>query len=123
MGAFAECQALVSSTTFTKRGFDHETDQHTRGDRGAVLPRHYRRSRARQLSDHGPDRAKGRAEIPDLVCEQLAAQRAQRSAGTQSPMEQRAVQMLRQNPQMRQAFLNRVAGPIANRLFECGMIP
>lgn len=56
-------------------------------------------------------------------CEQLAAQRAQRSAGTQSPMEQRAVQMLRQNPQMRQAFLNRVAGPIANRLFECGMIP
>jgi hypothetical protein len=56
-------------------------------------------------------------------CEQLAAQRAQRSAGTQSPMEQRFVQAMRQNPQMRQAFLNQVAGPIANKLFECGMIP
>jgi len=56
-------------------------------------------------------------------CEQLAAQRAQRSAGPQSPMEQRAVQMLHQNPEMRQAFLKRVAGPIANKLFACGMIP
>jgi hypothetical protein len=56
-------------------------------------------------------------------CAQLAAQRAQRAAGGQNPMEQRAVAMLRQNPQMRQEFLNRVAAPIANRLFECGMIP
>jgi hypothetical protein len=27
------------------------------------------------------------------------------------------------DPQMRTEFLNRVAAPIANKLFECGMIP
>jgi hypothetical protein len=31
--------------------------------------------------------------------------------------------MLRNDPQMRQVFLNKVAAPIANKLFECGMIP
>jgi hypothetical protein len=31
--------------------------------------------------------------------------------------------MLHQDPQMRQEFLNRVAAPIANKMFECGMIP
>jgi hypothetical protein len=27
------------------------------------------------------------------------------------------------DPQMRAAFINRVAAPIANKMFECGMIP
>ena len=40
-----------------------------------------------------------------------------------APMGQRAVQTLRNDPQMRTAFLNRVAAPIVNKLFECGMIP
>ena len=52
-------------------------------------------------------------------CEQLANQRAQ----PPSPEQQRAVQFLRNDPQMRAAFINRVAGPIANKLFECGLIP
>jgi hypothetical protein len=56
-------------------------------------------------------------------CQQLAAQRGQRSSGMQGQMEQRAVRLLHQDPQMRQAFLNRVAAPIANKLFECGLIP
>jgi hypothetical protein len=38
-------------------------------------------------------------------------------------MEQRAIQMLRNDPQMRTEFLNRVSAPIANKMFECGMIP
>jgi hypothetical protein len=38
-------------------------------------------------------------------------------------MEQRAVEVLRNDPQMRTVFLNQVAAPIANKLFECGMIP
>jgi len=38
-------------------------------------------------------------------------------------MEQRALQILRNDPQMRTEFLNRVAAPIANKLFECGLIP
>jgi hypothetical protein len=38
-------------------------------------------------------------------------------------MEQRAVQMLKQDPQMRQAFFAKVSAPIVNKMFECGMIP
>jgi hypothetical protein len=39
------------------------------------------------------------------------------------PQEQELVQMLRGNPQMRTEFLNKVAGPIVNKMFECGMVP
>jgi hypothetical protein len=56
-------------------------------------------------------------------CQQLAAQRGQRPSGMQGEMEQRVIRVLHEDPQMRQAFLNKVAGPIANKLFECGMIP
>ncbi|MBV8702098.1 MAG: hypothetical protein JO118_00165 [Acetobacteraceae bacterium] len=56
-------------------------------------------------------------------CQQIAARRAQRPTGRREEMEQRVVQLLHQDPQMREAFLNRVAAPIANKLFECGMIP
>jgi hypothetical protein len=37
--------------------------------------------------------------------------------------EQRLVQFLRKDPTARTEFLNRVAAPIANKMFECGMIP
>jgi hypothetical protein len=53
------------------------------------------------------------------TCEQLWQDR-----GKQKPeMEERAIRMLRNDPQMRQVFINKVAAPIANKLFECGMIP
>jgi hypothetical protein len=39
------------------------------------------------------------------------------------PMEQELIQNLRSDPQMRTYFLNKVAGPIANKMFECGLIP
>jgi hypothetical protein len=53
------------------------------------------------------------------TCEQLWQERGQ----PKPPQEQELVQMLRGNPQMRAEFLNKVAGPIANKMFECGMIP
>ena len=56
-------------------------------------------------------------------CQQLAQQKKQPPTGQRAQMEQRAMQILRNDPQMRTEFLNRVAGPIANKLFECGMIP
>ena len=56
-------------------------------------------------------------------CQDLAKQKSQPPTGKQAQMEQRAVQTLRNDPQMRTAFINRVAAPIANKLFECGMIP
>jgi hypothetical protein len=31
--------------------------------------------------------------------------------------------MLRSNPAMRTEFLNIIAAPIVNKMFECGMIP
>ena len=56
-------------------------------------------------------------------CQQLAQQKSQPPTGQKAQMEQRAIQTLRNDTQMRTAFLNRVAAPIANKLFECGMIP
>ncbi|MET0167843.1 MAG: hypothetical protein ABW318_22980 [Vicinamibacterales bacterium] len=52
-------------------------------------------------------------------CEQLWEKKGQ----PKSPREQEAIQMLRGNPQMAAAFINQVAAPIANKMFECGMIP
>jgi hypothetical protein len=52
-------------------------------------------------------------------CEQLSKQKSE----PKSPKEQEFIQMLRNDPQMRTAFINKVAAPIANKLFECGMIP
>jgi hypothetical protein len=40
-----------------------------------------------------------------------------------SAQEQRAIGILRNDPQMRTEFINRIAAPIANKMFECGMIP
>ena len=37
--------------------------------------------------------------------------------------EQDVIQLLRNDPQMRQAFIDQVAAPIANKMFACGMIP
>ena len=38
-------------------------------------------------------------------------------------MKQRVIGMLKSDPKMREQFLNKVAAPIANQVFECGMIP
>jgi hypothetical protein len=52
-------------------------------------------------------------------CAELASKRGQPpSAG-----EQRALQLMRNDPGMRAAFIDRVAAPIANKLFECHLIP
>jgi hypothetical protein len=53
------------------------------------------------------------------TCEQLWQQKGQ----PKSPEEQRAVQFLQSDAQARTAFLDKVAGPIANKMFSCGMIP
>ena len=59
----------------------------------------------------------------NATCEQLWQERAQRQGQPKPEREQRAIEILRQDPQMRAAFLNKVAGPIANKMFQCGMIP
>ena len=56
-------------------------------------------------------------------CEQLWEKRTAKQNHPKSQREQEAVQMLQGDPQMRAAFIDRVAAPIANKMFECGMIP
>ena len=57
------------------------------------------------------------------TCEQLWQERAEKGKAPKPQMEQEALQMLKSDPQMRSAFINKVAAPIANKMFECGMIP
>jgi len=52
-------------------------------------------------------------------CEQLWQQKGQ----PKSPEEQRVVGLLKSDPAMRTEFINRVAAPIVNKMFECGLIP
>jgi hypothetical protein len=52
-------------------------------------------------------------------CEQLWQKRGQ----PPSEREQRAIQLMQNNPDMRTYFINQVAGPIANKMFDCGLIP
>lgn len=52
-------------------------------------------------------------------CEQLWQERGQ----PKSQREQEAVNFLRSDPQMRRMFIDRIAAPVANKMFECGMIP
>ncbi len=52
------------------------------------------------------------------TCEQLW-----QNKGKHGPEEQKLVGLLQSDPQMRQAFFNKIAGPVMNKMFECGMIP
>jgi hypothetical protein len=54
-------------------------------------------------------------------CEQLYQQKAEKAQP--SPAAQKVVQLLHGDPQMRAAFIGKVAPPIANKMFDCGMIP
>ena len=56
-------------------------------------------------------------------CKQLWAEKQQPPSPEQAQTQEKAVQMLRQDPAMRKAFIDRVAAPIVNKMFECGMIP
>jgi hypothetical protein len=57
------------------------------------------------------------------TCEQLWQERAQKGKTPVPPMEQKAIAMLKSDPQMQAAFINKVAAPIATKMFQCGMIP
>ena len=53
------------------------------------------------------------------TCEQLWEAR-----GKPKPQEeQNLIQLLKGDPQMRQVFIDEVAGPVANKMFECGLLP
>jgi hypothetical protein len=53
------------------------------------------------------------------TCEQLWENKQKAKSDRQKEL----IQILRDNPEMRTAFLNKVSGPVLNKMFECGMIP
>ena len=53
------------------------------------------------------------------TCEQLWQNRGKQA----SEEEQRVIGFLKNDAQMRQAFFNKISGPVVNKMFECGMIP
>jgi hypothetical protein len=65
--------------------------------------------------------AKVIGKYQNSTCNQLYQQKSQKAPP--SPEEIKAVEFLHKDPQMRAAFINKVAAPIANKLFECGLIP
>src|SRR5271167_679874 len=55
------------------------------------------------------------------TCEQLWIKKSEKVPP--SAEEQKVVAFLKSDPQMRAAFINKIAPPIANKMFDCGMIP
>jgi hypothetical protein len=55
------------------------------------------------------------------TCEQLWIKKSEHAPPGME--EQRAITILRNDPQMRAAFIGKIAAPIANKMFDCGMVP
>lgn len=55
------------------------------------------------------------------TCEQLWIKKSEKAPP--SAQEQKVIGFLKTDPQMRMAFINKIAAPIANKMFDCGMIP
>lgn len=59
------------------------------------------------------------AKYQSATCDQLEAQKDE----PRSEKEKAAIEFLRGDAQARQAFIDKIAAPVANKLFECGMLP
>jgi hypothetical protein len=53
------------------------------------------------------------------TCEQLKAQKAE----PPSEKQKAAIDFLRNDDQARKIFIDKIAAPVLNKMFECGMIP
>jgi len=53
------------------------------------------------------------------TCAQLKQQRGQ----PKTEKEKMAIEFLRNDSQARVAFIDKIAAPVANKMFECGMFP
>jgi uncharacterized protein YifE (UPF0438 family) len=53
------------------------------------------------------------------TCEQLKAQKDE----PRTEKEKMAIEFLRGDSQARVAFIDKIAAPVLNKLFECGLIP
>jgi hypothetical protein len=53
------------------------------------------------------------------TCEELKAQKKE----PPSDKEKEAIEFLRNDSQARISFINKIAAPVLNKMFDCGMIP
>src|SRR5438132_471001 len=53
------------------------------------------------------------------TCDELKAQKKD----PRTDKEKEAVQFLRNDPQARIFFINKIAAPVLNKMYDCGMIP
>jgi hypothetical protein len=61
------------------------------------------------------------AKYQSSTCEQLMQSKAQKKPPT--PAEQKVMELLRTDPQMRHEFVGIVADQVVDKLIQCGMIP
>jgi hypothetical protein len=59
------------------------------------------------------------AKYQAASCDQLKAQKSE----PPSEKEKIALDLLRDDPKARVAFVNKIAAPVLNKMFECSMIP
>ena len=59
------------------------------------------------------------AKYQAATCAQLGQQKNE----PKTEKEEAAIEFLRNDLQAREAFINKVAAPVAKKLFECGLIP
>lgn len=69
------------------------------------------------LQDYAADQVI--AKFQSASCEELKAQKLK----PPSEKEKAAVAFLRSDDQARKLFIDKVAAPVVNKMFECGMIP
>jgi hypothetical protein len=62
------------------------------------------------------------AKYQSSSCEDLKEKKETPKAAP-SAEEQKVIQFLKNSPDMRKAFIDKIAAPIANKMFDCGMIP
>jgi hypothetical protein len=53
------------------------------------------------------------------TCEQLWQQKQK----PKTDEEKNLLELLKDDPQMRTAFIDKIAGPVVNKMFQCGMVP
>ena len=59
------------------------------------------------------------AKYQNASCEQLWQQKGK----PKSAQEQELMKLLESDPQARTYFVNKVAGTVVNKMFQCGMLP
>ena len=69
------------------------------------------------LLDFAADKVVNRTQ--PATCEELKAQKGE----PPSEKQKLAIEFLRNNSQARKAFIDRIAAPVLNKMFECGLIP